>query len=156
MECRQRRKADFALTTAKWALKPICAVCSPWGRRCGACKGPACSGRWTDSRPRDLGKKVIMLCIMEVAGNRAAPLLHLSPAPTAVINCAMKAEGTEVGINRVHMSLLSLPHSPTPLLSHPEEGNYSKWLSLGKLWVFDQSWFAFSNIISKNHIRQIQ
>lgn len=38
------------------------------------------------------GKEVIMLCIMEVAGNRAAPLLHLSPAPTAVINCAMKAE----------------------------------------------------------------
>ena len=63
--CRLRRKAGFALTTANRMLKPACVLFAVFEER-GACYGPACSGRWADSRPRDMVKQVIMLCILKL------------------------------------------------------------------------------------------
>lgn len=63
--CRLRRKAGFALTTANRLLKPTCVLFAGF-EECGAWNGPACSGRWAGSRPRDMVKQVIMLCILKL------------------------------------------------------------------------------------------
>lgn len=56
---RLRRKVGFALPTT---LKPICALFAVL-EECSVWKGPACSGGWADSRPRDMRKQIIRLCI---------------------------------------------------------------------------------------------
>lgn len=103
--CRLRRKASIALTTANRILKPICALFAVL-EECGGGKSPACLGRWADSRPRDVVKQIIVLCILKLLKIESL-FPHPSSAPTTVINCAVKAE-TEVKISQEHIP----PFSP--------------------------------------------
>lgn len=62
---RLRRKAAFALTSTNRILKPTCSLFVVL-EDCGMWNAPACSGRWADSRLRDMVKQVIMLCILKL------------------------------------------------------------------------------------------
>lgn len=73
--CRLRRKAGFALT-ANRVLKPICTPLAVL-EEFSAWKGPAGSGKWAGSRPRDMVEWRIMLCVLKMLKIEPA-----SPTPT--------------------------------------------------------------------------